>query len=93
MVAHYSRVTPIQLPIIYNGQSYTAFIPITRSTLPPANEVNNVAASTVCRLLPKDTAFLKNGLSESDMWDKRRKFLNYLRGDEDDTEDELELLR
>ena len=90
VVAHYSRVTPIVLPVTYGRRSHMTLLPLTRSILPPVNDANNVIATRTCMLLPKAAAFLRNGLSTIDMYDERAEFLRYLRSDESDEEEEEE---
>ena len=89
-LAHFSRVTPIRLPVFYDGRSHSAFLPLPRSILPP---VNNVTATTICTLLPNAAAFLTNGYSTKCLDEERARFLMYLRFNEEEQEQEPTLLR
>lgn len=88
VVAHYSRVTPIGLPVTYDGRPHTTLLPLKRSILPPVNDPNNVTATRICLLLPKAADFLRNGHSTNEMYEERAEFLRYLRSDVSDGNEE-----
>lgn len=90
VMAHFSRVTPIQLPATYDGQSHSAFVPLCRSTLPPVNDVNNVTATKIRTLLPSAAALLVNGSSEHRLDEERAGVLDYLSSGDEEKEGEEE---
>ena len=82
MVAHYSRVTPIDLPVSYDGRSHMAFHPLDQSILPPVDNSSKATAIRICRLLPKATEFLTNGLSERELDKEKARMWVYLNFEE-----------
>ena len=89
MVAHFSQVTPVQLPVTYDGQSHSAFLPLCRSILPPVNDANNVTTTKIRTLLPNAAAFMVNGHSKRRLHEERARFLDYLSFGDEEKEGEV----